>query len=132
MLDKVVAGRVAGRYFFLESKISLLLTAALLLIDRAINRHEASEILHGAPPQSRVGFNLLLLMATLASVVVGYEVLHPMMESARQGQGGWTFLQLHGLSMALYGIRTLLVLALAWRCAGNGADRQAKPSASQD
>lgn len=118
MLDKVLAGRVAGRYFFLESKISLLLTVALLLIDRAISRHETSAIFLGGA-KSHAGVNLLLLMGALASVVVGYEVLHPLMESARQGQGRWTFAQLHGLSMALYGVRTVLVMALAWRYAWN-------------
>ncbi len=117
VLDKVAAGQVAGRYFFLEAKASLLLSAALLLIERAIVRRESSAI-HGGPAKSQFSVNLVLLLGVLFSVVFGYEVLHPMMESARHGQGSWTFMQLHGVSMALFAVRALLLLVLAWRCAG--------------
>lgn len=120
MLDKVVAGQVAGRYFFLEAKASLLLSAALLLIERAIVRNESSTI-HGGPARSHFSINLVLLLGILFSVVFGYEVLHPMMEAARQGQGSWTFMQLHGVSMALFAVRTVLLLGLAWRCVGQSA-----------
>lgn len=111
MLDKAVAGQVAGRYFFFEAKVSLLVVAALLMIERFVNRGASSV----ATARMGSGLDLALLLGALASVVVGYEVLHPMMDMARQGQGRWTFGQLHGLSMLLYGVRTTLALVLAWR-----------------
>ena len=120
LLDKSTAGKVAGRYFFVEAKASLIFAATLLLIERAIVRQEAGFPLDGAR-QSPITVNLTLLLGVLLAVVVGYEVLHPMMEAARLGQGSWTFMQLHGASMALYAVRTMLVLALAWRCAGQSA-----------
>ena len=49
----------------------------------------------------------------------GYDVLHPMMEAARAGQGGTTFGLLHGLSSSLFAIKGALVLALLWRCCGS-------------
>ena len=117
MLDKAVAGQIAGRYFFIEAKASLLLSAALLLTERWIVRNEFSQR-NGGQAQSQFSVNLALLRGILFSVVFGYEVLHPMMEAARQGLGRWTFMQLHGVSMAFFAIRNLLVLILAWRCAG--------------
>lgn len=116
MLDKAVAGQIAGRFFFLEAKLSLLTSAALLVFERAIVRRESSAAQGRA--QSQFSVNLALLLGTLLSVIVGYEVLHPMMEAARQGQGSWTFLQLHAASMGFYAVRTLLVLTLAWRSLG--------------
>jgi hypothetical protein len=41
-----------------------------------------------------------------------------MMDAARQGQGSWTFLQLHAVSLVFFGLRTIAVLALAWRVSG--------------
>jgi hypothetical protein len=115
LLDRGTAGKVAGRYFFVEAKASLIFVAVLLLIERA-------DVRGGARPKSRAQgraqftVNLGLLLGALLTVIVGYEVLHPMMEAARLGQAGWTFMQLHGASMVLYALRTLLVLVLAWRC----------------
>lgn len=114
MLDKVMAGQIAGRYFYVEAKVSLLLTAALLMIERAIVRRDAIAVGGSAP--SPFSGNLILLLAILFTVVFGYEMLQPMMEAARSAPGRWTFMQLHGASMALYACRALLILTLAWRC----------------
>jgi hypothetical protein len=56
-----------------------------------------------------------LALGTLACTVLGYYVLQPMMELARQGQGALSFGQLHGLSFGLFGLKILLVLVMAWR-----------------
>jgi hypothetical protein len=40
-----------------------------------------------------------------------------MMAAARAGQGIWSFGALHGLSAAMFGLKGLLALALAWRLA---------------
>lgn len=117
LLDKSAAGKVAGRYFFVEAKASLMFVAVLLLIERAAVRSGPGPT-GSIPGQAQFTVNLGLLLGVLLSVIVGYEVLHPMMEAARLGQAGWTFMQLHGVSMALYALRTLLVLVLAWRCIG--------------
>lgn len=115
MLDKALAGQIAGRYFAQEARFSLLLVAVLLLLERAMVRRQAGAADGGA--RSQFSVNLALLLGVLFSVVVGYHVLQPLMELAKQGQGRWSFLQLHGVSMAFYAIRTVLVLTLAWRCA---------------
>jgi hypothetical protein len=38
-----------------------------------------------------------------------------MMAAARAGQGAWSFGALHAASSGLFGLKGLLVLALAWR-----------------
>lgn len=119
LLDKAMAGQIAGRYFAHEAKLSLLLVAVLLLIERAIVRRPSGVVDGIARPQFSV--NLALLLGVLFSVVVGYHVLQPLMEAAKQGQGRWSFLQLHGVSMGFFALRTVLVLVLAWRCAGRSA-----------
>jgi hypothetical protein len=40
-----------------------------------------------------------------------------MLAAARPGQGPWSFGALHGASAAFFGLKALLVLALAWRLA---------------
>lgn len=116
MLDKSVAGQIAGRYFFVEAKVSLVMTAVMLVLERAIVRSESAG--QGGPVHSQLSGNLMVLLAILLTVVLGYEVLQPMMDAARTTAGRWTFMQLHGLSMSLYACRALLILLLAWRCAG--------------
>ncbi len=39
----------------------------------------------------------------------------PLMEAARGGQGALSFGQLHAISLAFYGLKLVLVLALSWR-----------------
>jgi len=58
---------------------------------------------------------MLLLLGTLACTVAGWFGVQPLMPAARAGQGSLSFGQLHLASTVLYGIKTLLVLALAWR-----------------
>jgi len=56
--------------------------------------------------------------------VAGYYALQPMMAAAKSGQGPWSFGALHGVSLAFYGIKLLLVLALAWRSTAAKAPAQ--------
>ena len=58
---------------------------------------------------------LLLVFGALFCTVLGYFALQPMMEAARAGQGSFSFAALHGASMALYALKTLFVVSLAWR-----------------
>jgi hypothetical protein len=59
-----------------------------------------------------------LLWGTVACTLLGYFAVQPLMGAARVGQGLLSFGQLHMISSSFYGLKTLLVLALAWRVAG--------------
>ena len=112
-LPAAEAGRVMARIFAHEGWFSLALAALLLLLYRR----------RGAP-KSR---DVLLLWGTVACTLLGYFAVQPLMPAARAGQGVLSFGQLHLLSTMLYGIKTLLVLALAWRAAG-AEDLSRRPS----
>jgi hypothetical protein len=103
------AGRVVSRIFAQEAYLSIALGAICLLFER---RAAASP-----EGQTRMSTEMLLVLAALFCTVAGYFALQPMMTAARQGQGGLTFGQLHAISLAFFGIKTLAVLALAWRVA---------------
>ena len=92
------AGRVVSRMFIQEAWASLALAAGLWWWLRT--RHA------------------WLLWGTVACTLLGYFAVQPLMGAARAGQGALSFGQLHMISSAFYGLKTLLVLALAWRCAG--------------
>lgn len=112
LLERADAGRVAGRLFALEAQIALGLCALLGLLER---RRAAARALAGQG--SIVTAELMLVLAALFCTVLGHHALQPMMEAARAGQGRWSFGALHGASMALYGVKTLCIAALAWRAA---------------
>ena len=99
------AGRVVGHIFVREAWLSLGLAALLLLLERV----------HGAPDR----VNRLLLWATVACTLLGYFAIQPLMPAARAGQGVLSFGQLHLISTLFYGLKTVLVLVLAWRVAGD-------------
>ena len=104
------AGRVAGRVLADEANASVALAVALYQILRREARAAAA-----AGRGSVLSGNLLLVFGALFCTVAGYFALQPMMEAARAGQGGVAFGTLHGISLAFFGLKTLLVLALAWR-----------------
>jgi len=112
LLERGVAGMVAGRMFAWEARISLAFAVVLFVIERrrALERAERGE-------GSRLSTELVLLLGVLFCVVAGYFALQPMMEAARSGQGSWSFGTLHAVSTVFYGLRTLLVLVLALRAA---------------
>jgi len=95
------AGRVVSYMFVREAWFSLVLAALLLLVERS----------------ERV--NALLLWGTVACTLLGYFAIQPLMPAARAGQGVLSFGQLHLISTLFYGLKTVLVLALAWRVAGD-------------
>jgi hypothetical protein len=99
------AGRVVGHIFVREAWLSLVLAALMLVLER----------LHGAPDR----VNRLLLWGTVACTLLGYFAIQPLMPAARAGQGVLSFGQLHLISTLFYGLKTVLVLASAWRVAGD-------------
>jgi hypothetical protein len=103
------AGRVVAHIFLRESWLSLVLAALLLGLER----------LHGAPRR----VNVLLLWGAVACTLLGYFAVQPLMPAARAGQGVFTFGQLHLISTLFYGLKTVLVLAIAWRVAGDFSRR---------
>lgn len=107
MLERAQAGRFVGRLFELEAQASL--AAALLLVTIERRRQRDGERHAMAAPE------LLLPLVALFLTVVGYYGLQPLMEAARAGQGALSFGALHGISSALFGLKTIAVLALAWR-----------------
>lgn len=106
------AGRVAGRMFAQEAYLGLALAIVLFLLERRRARLDAE-----AGRGSVFNANMVLLLGALFCTVAGYFALQPMMAAARAGQGPWSFGALHGASAAFFGLKALLVLALAWRLA---------------
>jgi len=104
------AGRVVARIFAQEAYVSVACALALLLIVRKRSRLAAS-----ASTGSVFGADVLLVLGTLFCTVAGYFGLQPMLVAARAGQGGISFGALHGASVALFALKAILVLALAWR-----------------
>lgn len=101
------AGRIAGRMFMQEAYLSLGLSVLLLMLRRIWQMTETR--------RSVLGADALMLLAVAFCTVLGYFGLQPVMAAARAGQGGLSFGALHGISMGLYGVKTLLLLVLAWR-----------------
>ena len=104
------AGRVVARVFMQEAYLSLGAAIVLFVIERRRARHAAQ-----AGIGSAFSANLVLLLGTLFCTVAGYFALQPMMEAARSGQGRVSFMALHAVSLGLFVLKGLLVLALAWR-----------------
>jgi Domain of unknown function (DUF4149) len=100
------AGRVVARIFAQEAYLSLAFGVTVLLLERS-----------GATGASRLSPAMLLALGAIFLTVAGYFGLQPMMAAARAGQGRWTFGELHAVSLALFGAKVLVVLALAWRAA---------------
>ena len=104
------AGRVAGRILAQEAWLSLVLAVALLAAERRRAR-DAAEAGQG----SVLSAEMLLLLGAVACTVAGYFGVQPLLPAARAGGGAFSFGQLHLISTLCYGIKTVLVLALAWR-----------------
>jgi len=109
------AGRVVAHIFAREAWLSLALGVLLFAVERGRARAQAAL---GAG--SLFNSEMLLLLAVLFCTVLGYFGLQPLLPAARAGQGAFTFGQLHGLSLACFGLKTVLLLVLAWRGAAPG------------
>jgi Domain of unknown function (DUF4149) len=104
------AGRLVSRMLAQEAYTSLALGVVLLVLERLAARRAAQ---CGTGPQFSVGMSLAL--AAVFCTVAGWFGVLPLMPAARLGQGALSFGQLHAVSAAFFGVKTLLVLALAWR-----------------
>ena len=104
------AGRVVARMFVPEAWFSLSVAVLLLAIERQRAR-AAAELGRG----SVLSTEMLMLFGTLFCTVAGYFGIQSLMPAARAGQGSFTFGQLHLASTVFFGLKTLLVLWLAWR-----------------
>ena len=112
-LDKAAFGDVARAIFAREAPASVVLGLVLLIIERrdALARHLETGV-------SQFSAEMTLAVIALLCTVAGYYGLLPAMEQARTGGGtSLTFLRLHAISLAFFGVKGLAVLALAWRAA---------------
>ena len=110
-LDKASFGAVARAIFAREAPTSLVFGVLILVIERrdALARHLATGV-------TQFSTEMLLAAGALFCTVAGYYGLLPALEQARLGgPTQLSFLQLHALSLAFFGLKGLLVLALAWR-----------------
>lgn len=110
-LDKASFGAVARAIFAREAPTSLFLGVLILVIERrdALARHLATG-------GTQFSTEMLLAAGALFCTVAGYYGLLPALEQARLGGATpLSFLQLHALSLAFFGLKGLLVLALAWK-----------------
>lgn len=110
-LDKASFGAVARAIFAREAPTSLVFGVLILVIERrdALARHMATGV-------SQFSVEMTLAIGALFCTVAGYYGLEPIMEQARAGAATpLTFMQLHAISLAFFGAKGLLVLALAWR-----------------
>lgn len=105
-LEKAQAGAFVGRLFAQEANLSLAAAVLLMLMERRLARDGQARALT---------VEFLLPAGALFCTVLGYFALQPLMAAARAGQGSWSFMSLHAVSFGFYGLKTLLVLALAWR-----------------
>ena len=110
LLERAEASRVAARVLAWEAHSALLFGAVLLALERVRARRLADA---GASSQFSAG--MALAAGALFCTVVGYFGLLQPMAAARAGQGALSFGQLHAVSAGLYGVKVLLVAALAWR-----------------
>ena len=122
-LDGATAGRVVSRIFVQEAWLSLVLAVLLLSAERARARSLAEE-----RRGSVLNTEMLLVLGAVFCTVAGYFAIQPLLPAARAGQGALSFGQLHAVSLAFYGLKTLLVLGLAWRGASEATP--AGPSAA--
>ena len=110
-----IAGRIAGRLFSQEARLGLGVAAALVLLLRQHARRLQVQV----PSTSLFSVELMLVLGAVFCTVAGYFAVQPMMAAARAGEGGiLSFGALHGISAGFFGLKALLVLALAWRLTG--------------
>lgn len=105
MLDRQVAGEVAGQLFTAMSYIGLV--CGILLLISMVYRHGLSNWRQ---------WRVLVLIGMLAIILIGQFVLQPMMielkDSGLQGEVARQFGRLHGLSSTLFLLNSLAGLAL--------------------
>jgi len=115
VLERAQAGLVVARLFSLEAQLSLAAALLLILMERRWARDR------GLPA---ISAEFLLPAGALFCTVAGYYGLQPLMAAAKAGQGAWSFMALHSVSLGFYGLKLVLVLALAWRSTASRAAGQ--------
>jgi len=119
LLPPADAGRVVGRMLAQEAYASLAIGIALLLLERLAARRAVAQ---GTGSQFSTG--MVLALGAVFCTVAGYFAVQPMMAAARAGQGALSFGQLHAVSATFYGVKVVLVAALAWRAAAPALTRR--------
>jgi hypothetical protein len=104
------AGKVVALVLGREAAASVVLAAMILLLQRWQVRL-ATEA--GAAVR-QFDARLALAAGALACTLAGYYAIQPQMAEARAGQGSLSFAQLHAISATFYGLKTVLVAALAF------------------
>ena len=125
LLDRADAGRFVNRLFMQEAYASLIAAGLLFALERHRTR-DAAALGRG----SVLSGDIMLIAGTLFCTVAGYFAVQPLMEAARAGQGAWSFGALHAASAAMFAVKGVLVLILAWRLGRPANDAQLKPSAT--
>ena len=123
-LERTAFGAVARAIFAREAPASLLLGMLILMLERraALERHRATGV-------SQFSAEMMLAIGALFCTVVGYYALEPLMEQARSGAAtALTFMQVHAVSLAFFGAKGLLALALAWRATRPAPRQDVRPS----
>ncbi|ARN21330.1 DUF4149 domain-containing protein [Piscinibacter gummiphilus] len=110
LVPRDVAGKLAGFMLTREAYLSIAMSVVLFLVVRAEAR-AAARLKQG----SVLSANVLLVMGALFCTVFGHFGIGSAMDAAREGKGALSFGALHGISVAVFGLKGLLVLALAWR-----------------
>jgi hypothetical protein len=111
LLDKPAAGILVGRLFAQEAALSALSSMVFVMILRRLSEHEASP----RSPSPASDTRLWMVLGVLGCTVVGYYAMQPLLVAARVGQGALSFGLLHGISVAFFGLKMLLLLMLTWR-----------------
>lgn len=106
VLERAQAGQMVNRLFAIEARIALAAALLLMLIERRLARDGGSKSLSA---------EFFLPATALFCTVAGYYAVQPMMAAAKAGQGSWSFMTLHAISFAFFGLKTLAALSLAWR-----------------
>ncbi len=115
-LPRADAGRVAARLFAVDATAGVAAGGLLAIIGLQIGRQRAERA-----EGTRFGFELMLPLAALLCIVVGYYALLPMLEAARSAQAPLSFGALHGMASAFFAVRLVLVALLAWRLTGQAS-----------
>ena len=103
VLERAGAIAYVRRLFEMEARVALLAGIVLMMLERREARDAGGK---GATAE------FLLPAGALLCTVLGYYVIQPQMDAA---MGTPLAVQLHGASMALFAVKTVAVLTLAWR-----------------
>jgi len=123
-LDRASFGAVARAIFAREAPASLAFGVLILMLERraALDRHQEAGT-------SQFSAEMVLAIVALFCTVTGYYGLEPLMERARSGADTpLSFMQLHAVSLAFFGVKGLLALALAWRATRPASRPGVRPS----